>query len=72
MKKKKPYNVKIPGDTEDSIVILEERNFYGTYRVLTSQLTLEYKEVGEEQEPQSEIKKESSPKKRKSKNIKKE
>ena len=72
MKKKKPYNVKIPGDTEDSIVILEERNFYGTYRVLTSELTLEYKEVGEEQELQSEIKKESSTKKHKVKILKKE
>ena len=71
MKKKKPYNVKIPGDSEDSIVILQERNFYGTYRVLTSQLTLGYKEVGEEEQPQSEINKESSLKKCKSKNVKK-
>ena len=40
--KKLPYKVKILGDTEDAIIILQEQEVFSTYRVLSSQIKVEY------------------------------
>ena len=40
--KKSPYKVKILGDTEDAIILLEEQEVFPTYWVLSSQIKVEY------------------------------
>ena len=45
--KKPPYKIKILGDTEDAIIILEEQEVFPTYWVLSSQIKVEYIEHSE-------------------------
>ena len=45
--KKPPYKVKIVGDTEDAIILSEEQEVFPTYRVLSSQIKVDYIEDSE-------------------------
>ena len=71
MKKKPLFDAKIPGDTEDSIVICKEINVYPMYHILSSNITVEYKQDSEEQKPDIKVQKRRYQKKCKTVNVKK-
>ena len=45
--KKPPYKMKILGDAEDAVILSEEQEVFPTYRVLSSQIKVEYIEDSE-------------------------
>ena len=66
--KKLPYKMKILGDTEDALILLEEQEVFPTYQVLSSQIKVEYIEDSECKTDNIKVQRRSS--RNRSKNVK--